>query len=1163
MVISSLRTYAWMCVLPLSAVAHSQFTLSPEDTGVEGKSEIAAVGGRTAFDLIAIKEGKFSFPLRFGHLVANSERVDLDGRSLTKGKDYTVDYPSGVIYLRVAVRDGMSLRVQYRYDETKKKEGTYGMAFAGGMQNFRFQFSPGGHFVLGMGQTERLADGTVITSNVYGLQNSFQLNSGTKVSGVFMVGEREKATATDLLGHETGKGSDIEEGTGTAIVQSVESKALGGTVKLDYQAIDDKFAGFNSLRESGMDEKQVAALQNERGLKRTGFGFNGIGSPAFNFSQGYQTVGDAAGGITWRSYGMNALGVSAAWSSQYVDPTFNAFNKLREEDRGQLAKERGLDRQTFSLSSKLAGDGKFGFDNLTVSTRDGQDLIRQSLSIDTKGFKGSYMDQRVDEGFTRFGDLREQDRGQLAKERGMSRQGWGFTTGIGGMNLSTSSSVFGRGADGILSQDFGIGSKRWSVNYSVREIDKEFTDFGALTNEDRQSQVAGALGLYDTELKPHGNDMNGLGGQAGFRRSGLRMGYAEEGGWAAKFQRIMVDGFENGLRLDQIDLSKAGTTLSIRNLNSDDDFADFGRLYWNEQRLLGRVDGLDKFDLNFATKIGKGMGLSVNHMDAESPMGGARRDLFSLSGATFKLDHARRSVDDGFTNVGAMADPEAKDLSGLVGFDQSQTSGFWQLMPNLRFDFNEARAVSSIYDQAQMYQEARVGWSLSSKTSLSAAQVNRSFTDGDANTIDQKYQQLQVRQDLGKSGKVTVTQEQHRFDGKDDTLPDAVKQTLSYETKISKNTDFKTEQSVTRFDNGERETSSSNTVATKLSDRVGVSVTDTKILRDGDAKDETRRDYGFWVDFGGGIRLDYQYKRNMVGEDFGQHQTGTTLSGGTAGNLKIDGASYRHNRLDDKRDTHWGNVSFSNVNPFAIGAMKDIKFYYRTDTERDFVAWKKENLGFGLSSSLGQFGLGYDYSSQIHPNGFRAIDRVFTLKTDKDDTDRLRGTLKYGARTLPDDDYVVIRDYSLTYDASKNFSLQHAVVTNPTQQKNDVLLGSVPLDERRNSWTMKYQNDKNWMFDLGWNEIKRDQLNESLRREARLNMTLMANSGSPLQFSYALQQWNRNSDQRLSQAFGLSFFQQPGPNQSFAFSLEHLNWTHGRPDNSRDWQFRLDYSLRF
>src|SRR5690606_35994190 len=133
------------------------------------------------------------------------------------------------------------------------------------------------------------------------------------------------------------------------------------------------------------------------------------------------------------------------------------------------------------------------------------------------------------------------------------------------------------------------------------------------------------------------------------------------------------------------------------------------------------------------------------------------------------------------------------------------------------------------------------------------------------------------------------------------------------------------------------------------------------------------------------------------------------------------------------------------------------------------------------------------------------------------------------------------------------------------QNRGGVLLGSLPLDERKASWTARYQNDPKLAFDLSWNEIKRDNRNDALRREARFNATLFADNPSPVQLTYALQQWDRNGAASLAHSYGIWFTQRPGLNQSFSFGIEHLQWGQGRPQGGalRDWKLRFDFSSRF
>ncbi|MBL8069239.1 MAG: hypothetical protein JNM28_12385 [Armatimonadetes bacterium] len=1160
-----LRAKRWsaygLALLALPVVGKAQIPLL-DTPSKEGSSASAPVGGKSSFDIVRLKEGALSVPLRFGNVIEKSETVVLAGHSLSRERDYTVDYASGVVYLKVPYRPGQSVTVSYRYDDSKQNEGVYGAVAANGANSFAFELTPGARAVLGFGYTERMADGTVLSGNLFGLASSFKFGGGN-LRGVMMLNDRQKSDTASLLGDE-GPKTDTETGTGKAIVQNYATNVLGGNVKLSYQDIDDRFAGFSSFAGAGFSPDEIKQFQGEKGLKRTGFSLTGAKVGGMGFGGGVQSVGDSNGSINWRSASATLAGVSLNWDSTVVDPSFNKFSGLREQDRQQLQKERGLERQNLGLGYK-GGGAAVDFHMLSVQgTEDKQGVWRSNLSITDGWLKGTWSRQSVDAGFTRFGDLREADKGQLAKERGIDRNN--YTLGVANKWLKADYSVDSMIADKgeMKGTSFNLGYGGWSLSHITRKMDEVFGAQGAMTNEDRQAIAGDVAHMYNPAGKPDGRDIGGT-NVAGINRDGMRI-QGKIGDFQSYWNRVTIDNQSGTLRLNEFSVSRGKTNLNFSHQTTTDGFGGNRNLLFSEQQRLGTIDGLNKSNLDFTTQFGKNSKLGFSQMSADSPNGGAYRQRLDAVLFGFDVTYFRRGVDSGFTDVNQLVDSERGLLQSLIGFDQSELIASYAPNSSLKFGYQRADAVNGILDQVRGFSQFSASWDLSKFTTLSYQNTNESLSESGLDSVDSHYSAYSFSHNMGSAGRVTVTQEAQSYNGVKQDLPDASKRTVSYEKPINANTTFSTVQSETKFDDGTRTTESRNKVTTKINSRIGVSVEDQRVRYDGDKPDDVRRNYGLWVDFGSGIRLDYGYNRDAHGINDGTMKTSVGLSGGKFAGLNFGGASYQTNRWDGQRQNYFGNVNFANLSPFSIGPVGDINFYYRTDTQRDFLAWQKELINMGISGAVGNIGFGWTYSSQVNQgDGVRAIDRSFLLTTDKTGKAPFQASLKYGVRTMPNNDTLFLRDYALTYRPNKLFSFEHKTLTNPLQDRGGVLLGSAPLDERTSSWTVKYQNDPKLKFDLNWNEIKRDNVNDELRREARANATLFADSGAPLQLTYSLQQWIRRGNVSLAHSYGLSFTQKPGPNQSLSFSLEHLQWGRGRPDNSylRDWKLRFDYSVRF
>lgn len=1154
------RSTIGLFTLALSAVGGAQipFANSPEDAP---NVTPAKIGGKSSFDLVRTTENSLSLPLRYGNIIERSETVIYDGRTLVRDNEYSMDYASGLVYLKIRTKPGQTVNVSYRYDDTKSQEGVFGSATSPQGMGFGFQLSPGARAMVGMGYTERMADGTVMSGSLFGISNSFNLGGGGSISGLMMLNNRQDASATNLFGDDTKRG-EHEDGQGMAIVQKLETAALGGKISIGYQDIDDKFAGFQSFAGAGFSADQIKAFAGEKGLKRTGFNLTGAKWGQMSFGGGLNTVGDANGSITWRSAEANIAGISMNWNSLVVDPGFNKFSGLREADRAQLQKEVGMERQNFSLARK-SGKDALAFDFSSVqNSSDQQGLWKSNLSLQQGWISGSWSRQSVDENFFGFNNIREADRGQLAKERGIDRNSYSLALAPGYLKANYLNNTIDAIGGSVTARDFNLNVGKWGLEYRFRGIDDGFNSQGALTGDDRNQFNEGVIKMYDPSGKVQGNDNNGL-NSSGFDRTGFRL-TGDLWNYKTILNQVTIDHESGTIRLNEFSMNRGKTSLNVSTQTSSNTFDSAGQLFHSERQRLSDINGLDRTSVGFNTAFGKNSKLAFDWMSASDPLGSAFRHKLDYSQTGLTLSYARRGVDKGFTSVGRMMDSEKGLLASMLGFDQTEIFANYNPGGIFKFSYKQSDAVSSIFDETRKFKEFVAGLNLSKNTSIGFTNAETTFSNDGINTIDSHYTGMSLSHNMGKAGTLSISEEHHAFDGTEQPIPDAHKRSLAYEKELNSKTKFRTEQSETRFEDGKRETEMRNKVSTQLNPRIGVSVEDQRINRDGDLADETRRNYGFWVDFGRGVRFDYGYNREIVGET-GKMNSTTSISGGEIGGLTLGGASYRTNRWDGSRQQHFGNMKLSNSKPFELGIFKDIHFNYSTETQRDMLAWQKELINMGISSSVGQVGIGWTYNSQVHTDGVRAIDRAFSLTTDKTGKAPFRATLKYGVRTTPSDESVMIRDYALSFQANKFLSIEHALVTNPLQNRGGVLLGSTPLDEQKSSWTAKYQNDPKLKFDLNWNEIKRDNIRDALRREARFNATLFADQASPLQLTYALQQWDRNGAASLAHSYGISFTQRPGPNQSFSFGIEHLQWGQGRPSNSslRDWKLRFDFSARF
>lgn len=1161
---------AWGAVLTLgTAAAHAQQPSAPPGAGAGGavpETVSVEAGGRVFTESLRLSTTRFSHALRFGAIKRGSEVLDLNGRTLLRGKDFEIDYPSGTIYLKTPVQDGQILRVSYRYDEEKGRAGTYGMAGTGaqnGFNGFKFDFAPGASAFLGLGLTERLGDGTVLSSNVYGLSNSFSFGPG-KLSGILMLGQRERADSVDMM---TGAqaGSSVEEGQGRALIQNLEAKFLGGTVSARYQDIDSRFGGFQALSAAGFTSEQIGQLSRERGLKRTSFQFANIGSSSANFSQGLQQVGDNNGTITRRTGGAQLGGLKLNWWSQKVDEGFLRFQDIGAADWQQLAKERGLLREGVEGGVVLGDKKQMGFSALKLDSASGG-IARSSFTAVWPSWKFDFSEQRVDPGFARFGDLRgdEFNPGQMAQEQGMLRRSMGVQADLGKNNkIAARQAVVRTKADDFTSLDLNASLGRLNIDHSLRSVGAGFNRLGNLGGPDIGAHMAAMLNMTEKGLQPQGHDAGGFFASQGIERSSLRGGYDFGKSLKASFEQVSIKGKDDSLKAGQVRIESKNVNLRVRQQKTGDKFTEVSRLMASEQQRLGATAGFTKTDFDADIKLGGAKQLTINQLKAGDAQGALNRTTASFNDKGFSASFAKRDVDASMPSLNSLADPERDLFRSLAGYSTEQSTLRWNSLRGLTVEADQWRWGQKDGTLGRDMSRAFVRWAMDSRTQFEGLLTEHRFGTADASQINQRNERFQLSRGFDRLGRITLWQNKQEFDGDQENLPDSITRALSVEAQLGKGAGFRTEQAETRFENGERETRTTNVLSTDLGKRAGISVSQTNVKRDGDKPDEVHRNYGLSYDFGKGFKVNYGFTRALTGEQGGLDKT-VSVTPGTVQDVKVDAASYQQIRQDDQRDQHIGRVSISNAKPLQWGWINDVRFYYNADTYRDRWAWQRENRSLGFGATRGALAFGFDYNSQVAPTGERGIDRFFTFTTDRTGKGSLVATLRYGVRTLPDDREVMIRDYNLSWKPTENLVLNHSMVTNPLAPQNGVLLGTLPQPLRTNTWSLNYTREKDFKAGLFWKENQDE--NRLLRtREGGIDLLFRASNASPIRLTYGVHQTDQGQGRMTAHKFGLYFNQRPGPNQSWTLMLENLNWQHGRPSGStlQNWNARLDYSWRF
>ncbi len=1148
----------WVAPILVSAQAPFDANSAPQQQSSE-----LSVGGTPTSDIVLIKSSSPTVPLRFGGVLPNSERIELSGRQLVRGKDYTIDLESGVVYLMVPVRKGQSLVASYRYKNDAQKEQS---ALFGGPATYKFDLMPGGTKVMfGLGMTERGADGNVITSNVYGVNNAFSMGSSGKLSGLMLFANREQNQVESNYEYRDKKQAQ-DLGHSSFMMQKFETKVLGGNVVASYQDISKNFSAFGAVADAGYDQNTVNQLKKERGMERMGLSMSDIGVGGLKLSGGFKSVDDGKShGIEWRNYALKSGGLQLNYSSQAVDKGFSRFQDLAEGDREQLRREAGMERQTVSgqFAQKAS---KVNFELSQISDPEDKSIVRRTLNIDTTGFKAWMGDQEVQKGFSRIGSLLGPEQGLYGREIGLNRQWMGLETGIFGKGtLARFEQKFLESDEGYFkSQDIALKTSAWSLEHTTRDVSNGFANLGSLQDPEKVANAQTVANMYDRNgVQMQGDDVGRFLGTRGLSRELTRFGAEPFKGFKVGMDWLRLNGQQDGALVDTYFVQSANFSASYRKQNLGEQFNELNQLMNVEKQRLGLIPGLDRVDFAFDMNLSKKQKFRFSQMTAETnDFGGASRTSISYSDPKLEISANARNVDQQFANVNQLVDPEKDLLKQLQGFNQKDAKVVWKLLPGLKLESFTYSANDGFNEEDRSFQNSRIDWALDKNTNLSFTNTGIKNADPLKTLFESTLQQLALSRNLGRMGAFTYLHETQNYDGIQNDRPDYDKHYFAYEAKLNKNTSLRTEQTRTRFDNGDKEDVNTNVVSTAISKNAGISVTDTKVDRNGDDHDETRRQYGFYFDLPNGMRISYGYNRQMNGVN-GALQSSFNVGSGNIGGIGIDQAFYNVNGQDSQFTNATSNFQISTKKPLSFGAFKNLQISAGSDTQSQKSNWLRENKKLAFSFNVGSMFFGYSYLGQMHQSGYRGIDRAFSFKTDQNENRFLRATMDYKVRTLPWGENVMIRNFGIYFKPAKDFTLSNVVSTNPEDKSNpNVILGSVATKRQDNQWKLEWKRDKNFSLSGQW--LEQMNVSEQLVRHAGLNLTLFQGSGSPLSLYYGIRQNGWNTDRKTSEEFSLRFDQRPGPNQVFSFYVGNVSYQNFTPQGYKNtnWTVRVDYQLR-
>ena len=384
---------------------------------------------------------------------------------------------------------------------------------------------------------------------------------------------------------------------------------------------------------------------------------------------------------------------------QDVGENFAGFASMRENQAAasdvlnQLEKEKGLKRQNIGISLAMSGGALLSLSQDSIKDKLGS-IASQSFGYTGSAFKFNMSSREVDKKFSRFKDIKEEDRNQIAAEAGLKRTNYalGFKTGINADKSVTwsnfASTMLEDGENSLTKQsiDLTLGKMQFTAN--TQSMDKGFKKMTALNAGEKTGMglaVKRQFNMNAKESDVNDNDRNQFNNEAGINRSLYSFKFNSG---KTNFYASMAD-LDNGkdnLERRAFTLTNDQYSLFYKNHTIGNNFDRIGSLQQIEKSEYGNEYGMNRTSMGGSIKMALGNFSYMQSGVADKKTSGVARQSFSFNNAMIKFKANIVDIDKAFNRINDLADNDKDFLKDLRGFNYSDYSINYQATKQISID---------------------------------------------------------------------------------------------------------------------------------------------------------------------------------------------------------------------------------------------------------------------------------------------------------------------------------------------------------------------------------------------------------------------------------------------------------------------------------------------
>ncbi len=832
-------------------------------------------------------------------------------------------------------------------------------------------------------------------------------------------------------------------------------------------------------------------------------------------------------------------------------------NPVEAQQLAALEKERGIKRMSFGggLATSKTSNLGLNWDNIGDGTGS---IVKQGLNYTAGALKMQYQGQTVGTSFQRFGNLRDGEAAQWARERGVSRSNisLAYAPTKGGA-LSLSQNKIGDRTGGLTGLGFNFAGKNQSLSYNSSKADQTFSRLNDLSDADKTAIALGIRQQFNaaaTAGEVTAKDKEQVAREAGLSRTRWTYGSALGKGSTLGFNQFSVSDGSGSVQRTTLSLAGKGFSLNYLDQNISQSFSKLGSLNDFERSQYNNELGMRRTALGMNLTLSRSSTLSYNQSTASDSAGSMSRQSLAYAAKGFDARVNLGTTASSYARARDMAylnDAERAGIEGERGFRRMDFAANLTSIRNLTLSTTVYNAVNSELSLTRNNYRHAAGWTPNKATRINYLSDGNSSTRSGIVANGIAHQLVSIDQQLKRGMKWNAFRDEVTTTANGAVAGRTTTNFLHFETDRSKANNLLAETKRIGFSDGRFENTTVVDMNWQASKAMGFHMNRTAVDRGREASAATSMLDWKWQ-ASKTLSLTGQMGATQTNTGTGTTFRGLTLATPVSGMFSLAG-SYSEAVVQGKNNRSVAGLSISSLKPMNILGLRNASVTLGYAGVHDQQKQQTENVSAKVQGLLGKNTVALEYGGALDAKGNSGVSRGFSFVSDRNEKLPVHFSVAYKARNVNRGNVQLVRNYNLALRLSKTSSLTYAYNSLPED-------GALNMQQLKSSgFTFKHALNAATALSLDYTTSE-NLANRQATRKLGASLIGKLDKVASFQAGYSVNVSNINGQNVNAHAVSLGFDRRIDADHSVAFNTVYTMNMAGR---TTDVQANVEFKTRF